>query len=119
MRPIDIDHFFTLLSKRVRFSVRVILTGGGAGILEGVSRATRDLDFQLSLKKKSISHSQAFRKPLKPSQKKPALPRSTTHQLKAGLLFRGLSLIPSPGCTGTLEVWKFGFWILYGGRSVN
>jgi hypothetical protein len=49
VRPADIDRFFSLLGKRLPFAVRVTLTGGGAAILEGVQRATRDLDFQISL----------------------------------------------------------------------
>jgi len=49
-----------LLGKRVGFPVQIILTGGGAAILEGVSRATRDLDFQIVLRTRSASRRQAF-----------------------------------------------------------
>ena len=60
MRPRDIDRFFALLGKRVESPVQIILTGGGAAILEGVSRATRDLDFQIVLRTRSAARRQAL-----------------------------------------------------------
>ncbi len=38
----------------------VLLTGGGAAILSGVSRATQDLDFQIMLPRATTARRQAF-----------------------------------------------------------
>jgi len=60
VRPREIDQFFSLLAKRLSFPVTIVLTGGGAAILEGVSRATRDLDFQVNFLRASSAHQDAF-----------------------------------------------------------
>jgi hypothetical protein len=62
VRPRDIDHFFALLSKRISFPVTVLLTGGGAAILTGVSRATQDLDFQITLTQTSATRRETLQK---------------------------------------------------------
>jgi hypothetical protein len=62
MRPKDIDHFFTLLAKGISFPATVLLTGGGAAILSGVSRATQDLDFQITLTPTSQARREALQK---------------------------------------------------------
>jgi hypothetical protein len=62
MKPKDIDRFFSLLGQRISFPLTVILTGGGAAILEGVSRATRDLDFQIVLRKAGGARQEQFQR---------------------------------------------------------
>ena len=62
MRPQDIDRFFTRLSHKFEFRAVILLTGGGAGILEGVHRVTRDLDFQITLAEKSLPRQALFEK---------------------------------------------------------
>jgi hypothetical protein len=47
MRVQDVDRFFEELDRRLKSPVRVILTGGAAGILGGVRRATLDIDFEV------------------------------------------------------------------------
>jgi hypothetical protein len=47
----DIDRFFEDLSLRVHRPVLILLTGGAAAILQGVERATFDIDFEVALKK--------------------------------------------------------------------
>ena len=62
MRPQDIDRFFARLAQKVTFPAVIVLTGGGAGILEGVERVTRDLDFQITLGKTSAEREALFEK---------------------------------------------------------
>jgi hypothetical protein len=50
MNIVDIHRFFEALSLRVRQPVRVLLTGGAAAILQGVKRATFDIDFEIAFK---------------------------------------------------------------------
>jgi hypothetical protein len=50
MKARDIDLFFEDLSRRIDRPVRVLLTGGAAGILQGMKRATFDIDFEIRLK---------------------------------------------------------------------
>ena len=50
MKARDIDAFFEDLSRRIDRPVRVLLTGGAAGILQGMKRATFDIDFEIRLK---------------------------------------------------------------------
>jgi len=47
----DIHRFFEELGQRVQRPVRVLLTGGAAAILQGVKRATFDIDFEIALKR--------------------------------------------------------------------
>jgi hypothetical protein len=47
----DIHRFFEDLSRRVEHPIQVLLTGGAAAILQGTSRATFDIDFELRLRK--------------------------------------------------------------------
>ena len=49
MKARDIDLFFTELNRRIAFRVRVLLTGGAAGVLQGIHRATHDIDFEIHL----------------------------------------------------------------------
>lgn len=70
MKPKDIDLFFARLGNDIPFSITIILTGGGAGILEGVSRATRDLDFQIVLKKTTPESLEAFRRAIQKVEEK-------------------------------------------------
>jgi hypothetical protein len=46
----DIHRFFEDLSLRVHRPVRILLTGGAAAILQGVERATFDIDFEVELR---------------------------------------------------------------------
>jgi hypothetical protein len=69
MRPKDIDRFFALLSKRIPFPVTVLLTGGGAAILLGVSRATQDLDFQITLTRATAARRQTFQQAVEEVEK--------------------------------------------------
>ena len=50
MKSRDIDIFFKELNAELHFPLEVILTGGAAAILQGVDRATNDIDFELHLK---------------------------------------------------------------------
>jgi hypothetical protein len=45
----DIHRFFEDLGHRVRRPVRVLLVGGAAAVLQGVERATFDIDFEIDL----------------------------------------------------------------------
>jgi hypothetical protein len=47
----NIEYFFEELDRHLAVPVRVILTGGAAGILQGVERATYDIDFEIAIKK--------------------------------------------------------------------
>jgi hypothetical protein len=51
LKPTDIDLFFEDLSRRVTRPLQILLTGGAAAILQGTSRATFDIDFELRLAK--------------------------------------------------------------------
>lgn len=51
MKPKDIDRFFEDLSRRIDQPVQILLTGGAAAILQGVERATFDIDFEAALKR--------------------------------------------------------------------
>ena len=55
MKVRDIHLFFEDLSRRVDRPIQIVLTGGAAAILQGTSRATFDIDFELRLKKASDS----------------------------------------------------------------
>ena len=70
MRPNDIDSFFKLLAKEISFPVTVILTGGGAAILSGVSRATQDLDFQITLPRATAARRLVFQQAIEEVEKK-------------------------------------------------
>jgi hypothetical protein len=70
MKPHDIDHFFKQLSQHFVFPSTVILTGGGAAILEGVSRGTRDLDFQIVLKNATASRKSMFQAAIEEVEKR-------------------------------------------------
>ena len=45
----DVESFFTEVDSRIDFPLRVILTGGAAGILYGMERATFDIDFEAEI----------------------------------------------------------------------
>jgi hypothetical protein len=49
MKIRDIQRFFEELDRRIDMPVRIILTGGAAAILQGVQRATYDIDFEIQL----------------------------------------------------------------------
>ena len=51
MKHGEIHRFFEDLNLRVQRPVRILLTGGAAAILQGVKRATFDIDFEIALKK--------------------------------------------------------------------
>lgn len=51
MRLKDIGAFFRELDRRIDAPVIVLVTGGAAAIIQGVKRATHDIDFELNLKK--------------------------------------------------------------------
>lgn len=51
MKIREVRQFFDELDKRINVPIRVILTGGAAAVLQGVSRATFDIDFELQLRK--------------------------------------------------------------------
>lgn len=51
MKPQDIDRFFEDLGRRLGRPIQILLTGGAAAILQGVSRATFDIDFEVHFKK--------------------------------------------------------------------
>jgi hypothetical protein len=59
MKARDINIFFTELDKRIDFPMQVILTGGAAGILQGVERVTQDIDFELHVKTSHQAAAQA------------------------------------------------------------
>jgi hypothetical protein len=46
----DIHRFFEDLGRRIHRPVQVLLTGAAAGILQGMERATLDIDFEIRLK---------------------------------------------------------------------
>ena len=50
MKVGDIDRFFEDLGRRIDQPVQVVLTGAAAGILQGMERATLDIDFEIRLK---------------------------------------------------------------------
>jgi hypothetical protein len=50
VKPADIDRFFEDLNLRLDRPVQIVLTGGAAGILQGVKRVTLDIDFEITLK---------------------------------------------------------------------
>ena len=50
MKVGDIDRFFEDLGRRIDRPVQVVLTGAAAGILQGMERATLDIDFEIRLK---------------------------------------------------------------------
>jgi hypothetical protein len=56
MKTADIDRFFEDLSRRVDRRIRILLTGGAAAILQGVERATFDIDFEIALKETADWH---------------------------------------------------------------
>ncbi len=49
MKLKDVHYFFEQLSRRVSVPVNVLVTGGAAAILFGVSRATEDIDFEVEV----------------------------------------------------------------------
>jgi hypothetical protein len=51
VKPGDIHRFFEELGRRIDRPVTVLLTGGAAGILQGVKRATLDIDFEIRLRR--------------------------------------------------------------------
>jgi hypothetical protein len=53
LKPQDVEEFFKRVDGKIEFSIRVILTGGAAGILQGVQRATQDIDFELIIQSKN------------------------------------------------------------------
>jgi hypothetical protein len=50
VKPADIHRFFEDLGRRIEFPVQIVLTGAAAGILQGMTRATLDIDFEIRLK---------------------------------------------------------------------
>jgi hypothetical protein len=60
VRARDIQQFFRELDRRIDVPVRVVITGGAAAILQGVKRATHDIDFELSIaKSRAASHARS------------------------------------------------------------
>jgi len=53
MKVGDVHRFFEELSPRCPEPVRIVLTGGAAAILQGVNRATFDIDFEIAFRKGS------------------------------------------------------------------
>ena len=51
MKILDIDRFFVDLGRRIDRPIQVVLTGAAAGILQGMERATLDIDFEIRLKR--------------------------------------------------------------------
>ena len=51
MKTADIHRFFDDLGRRIVRPVQVLLTGAAAGILQGMKRATLDIDFEIRLKR--------------------------------------------------------------------
>jgi len=54
MKVKEIYTFFTELDRRIPVAVKVLVTGGAAAILQGVRRATHDIDFEITLKKSEL-----------------------------------------------------------------
>src|SRR5262249_31938455 len=52
MKIQDIERYFEELNRHLETPVQVLLTGGAAAIVSGVHRATDDIDFEITLKKK-------------------------------------------------------------------
>ena len=50
MKARDLHRFFEELDRQLNCPIEVILTGGAAAILQGVERATFDIDFEVKLK---------------------------------------------------------------------
>jgi len=50
MKIRDIDQFFEDMGRRIPQPIQIVLTGGAAAILQGTSRATYDIDFEVQLK---------------------------------------------------------------------
>ena len=50
MKPSQIDTFFRTLSQKWPYPTKIILTGGGYALLQGGSRTTEDLDFEVETK---------------------------------------------------------------------
>lgn len=55
MKIRDIETFFEEVDNRLQFPIRVILTGGAAGIIYGTDRATYDIDFEVNFLKKNVA----------------------------------------------------------------
>src|SRR5437762_3031656 len=51
MKAKDIERFFEELNRHLDAPVVVLLTGGAAGVLQGVGRATYDVDFEAHVKR--------------------------------------------------------------------
>lgn len=49
MKVKDIHEFFEDLNRRIDHPIQILLTGGAAAILQGVQRATFDIDFEIRL----------------------------------------------------------------------
>ncbi len=47
MKIKDIERFFTVLDQKIDIPLEVVLTGGAAAVLQGVIRATHDIDFEV------------------------------------------------------------------------
>lgn len=54
MKIRDVDDFFKEVDRRIDFRLQVILTGGAAGVLFGMKRATFDIDFEVHLLKGKV-----------------------------------------------------------------
>ncbi len=50
MKAADIHRFFEDLNRRIDQPVRILLTGGAAATLQGTTRATFDIDFEVRIK---------------------------------------------------------------------
>jgi len=50
LKPGDVRRFFEDLNRHVDVPIRILLTGGAAAILQGVERATFDIDFEVALR---------------------------------------------------------------------
>lgn len=55
MKTKDIETFFREIDARLDFPIRVLLTGGAAGVLYGTNRATYDIDFEVNILKKNLA----------------------------------------------------------------
>jgi hypothetical protein len=51
MRVRDIRRFFQKVNRQLKIPVEVLLTGGAAGLIQGVKRATFDIDFEVRIKR--------------------------------------------------------------------
>ena len=51
MKAADVDRFFEDFGRRVQRSIQITVTGGAAAILQGTSRATYDIDFEIRIGK--------------------------------------------------------------------